>query len=355
MEAVLLSHRMMSPDEIYAEFSEMRIKHPQQEAAVAVFKKLRQRMITAPYAGQTAVKMFAGSQSGKTTTVEWYIEKFLVDEWLAAKALTAKTADEKAWLAKTAKLPRRELAKLQTIALHVELTGGTTMSSLMSDFLVALGDPEPYSGTYRQRRYRVEKALSERGYQIIFIDEIQHLKTPANTGPVSRTDDATEVQNTFKGWVKRWPIVFVGTQHAEKVVFEHQIATRSHKPIDFRPLHYGDAKGRKDFDDFCGRLSLKIVEHRILPERPRILVEGDVPLCLNIASKGRLGVVAIIVRNALENMVEGGHSQLTREHLATAVEDYSQEIKLCSYNPFRTGPIFIPSPEEYAKDVANDN
>jgi hypothetical protein len=138
------------------------------------------------------------------------------------------------------------------------------------------------------------------------------------------------------------------------VVFEHQIKTRSHPPIKFGPLHYGDEKDRKTFDAFCGRLCLKIVEHGILPERPTILVEGDVPLCLNIASRGRLGVVTIIVRMALEEMAENGQSSLEREHLASAVDNYSVEFGLCSYNPFREGPIHLPSKAEYAKDAAID-
>jgi hypothetical protein len=198
----LLPHTMMTPEQIWSEFTVMRIKHPYQEAALAVFHKLRRRKEVSPFADQTAVTMFAGSRSGKSKTIEWYVDT-LVDEWIAAKALAATRPEEEQWLAEIKKLDRLELAKLQTIALVVELTGGTTMSSLMSDFLVALGDPEPFKGTYRQRRFRVEKLLTELGYKIIFIDETQHLRTPANTGPISRDDDTTEVQNTFKGWVKR--------------------------------------------------------------------------------------------------------------------------------------------------------
>ncbi|WSH19048.1 ATP-binding protein [Rhizobium ruizarguesonis] len=315
----------------------MRIKHPHHDAAVATFEKLRKRKVTAPDAEQTAASLFAGSRSGKTTTVRWYIEKFVSDVWLQHHP------EQK-------DLPRTLVAQLQTFALHVELGGSTTMSGLMSDFLEALGDPDPHTGTVKQRRYRVEKLLYALKYQIIFLDETQHIKTRTHTGPISRQEDATEVQNTLKRWVKRWPIVFVGTQHAEEVVFEHQVYTRSDTPIKFGPLHFSVGSDKKIFTDFCGRLSLKVVQHGILVERPQILIEGDVPLCLNIATKGRLGLVTVIVRMALELAISGGDRMLTRRHLEVAVRDFTLRIGICSYNPFTDGPIMLPSIEDFHRD-----
>ncbi|WFU10885.1 hypothetical protein QA646_08615 [Rhizobium sp. CB3090] len=154
--------------------------------------------------------------------------------------------------------------------------------------------------------------------------------------------------------MKRWPIVFVGTQHAERVIFEHQVLTRSEEPIKFGPLHPSIKRDMEIFNEFCGRLVLKIVEHGILPERPTLLVQGDTPLCLNIASKGRLGLVAIIVRDALELMVLKSESVLTVEHLAGAVQKLPLRIGLCSYNPFIEGPVHIPSMKEYLRDEAEE-
>ncbi|WP_426130077.1 AAA family ATPase [Pararhizobium sp. PWRC1-1] len=333
----MVTQTLVACDDLYAVFKRMRIKHPYHEAAVASFEKVRRRKISAPDAEQTAISLFAGSQSGKTTTVEWYIAEIIVPEW---RKLRPYHDDA----------PVELLSRLQTIALHVELSGETTMSGLMSDFLEALRDPDPHGGTIKQRRYRVEKALRDRGYQIIFLDETQHIRTQTNAGPTTRKDDATAVQNTLKRWVKRVPIVFVGTPHAENVVFEHQVYTRSDPPIKFGPLHFSKEDDVKIFNDFCGRLALKIVQHGILERPPEILVSSDVPLCLNIASKGRLGLVTVIVRMALELAIGKGLRELRREHLEKAVKDFSLRIGICSYNPFTDGPTFIPTVEEFAHD-----
>lgn len=338
--------------DLFSEFSQMRIKHPHHETAVATFEKLRRRKIAAPAAEQTAACLFAGSQSGKTTTVKWYIEKVVAVDWLEFKSSKATRREERREIDVIKKCSPADLAELQTFALFVELSGATTVSGLISDFLEALGDPDPYGGSAKQRRFRVEKLLKARNYQIIFLDETQHIKVQTFAGPVSRQEDATEVQNTLKRWVKRWPIVFVGTQHAENVVFEHQVYTRSISPIKFGPLHFGNSSDKKIFEEFCGRLSHKIVQHGILPALPTILVEDDVPLCLNIASKGRLGLVTVIVRMALENMVQQGRMALEREHLALAVTEFSVRIGICKTNPFTDKKITLPPLKEYELDDA---
>ncbi|WP_203430729.1 AAA family ATPase [Rhizobium sp. BG4] len=338
-------------DDIYSEFSQIRIKHPHHEAAVEVFEKLRKRKIAAPRAEQTAASLFAGSRSGKTTTVKWYIEKVVGVAWLDSRFRNAKNREELREVEAIKKnCSAADIAELQTFALFVELSGATTVSGLISDFLEALGDPDPYGGTTKQRRFRVERYLKERGYQIIFLDETQHIKVQTFSGPVSRQEDATEVQNTLKRWLKRWPIVFVGTQHAENVVFEHQVYTRSVSPIKFGPLHFANDNDKIIFNDFCGRLAHKLVQHGILPSPPKILVSGDVPLCLNIASKGRLGLVTVIVRMAIENMLNEEKITLELGHLSMAVENFSVRIGICKSNPFTAKEIVIPSLEEYERD-----
>jgi hypothetical protein len=326
--------------DVFREFKEMRIKHPCHEDAIAVFEKLRMRKVVAPDAEQTATCLFAGSSSGKSTTVRWYIETIVVNECLRLGLLKDTT------------LKRSVLARIQSMALHVELSGSTSFGGLMSDFLIALGDPDPYGGSPKSRRFRVEKLLTTRNYQIIFLDETQHIKRQGATGPRTQQDDATELQNTLKNWVKRWPIIFVGTQHAESVVFEHQVLTRSEEPITFGPFHPSRGEDMKIFADFCGRLALKIAQHGILPEPPKLLVEGDVPLCLNISSKGRLGMLTLIVRNAIVLLLLNGGATLTIDHLAAAVKALPLRIKLCSYNPFIDGPVHIPSLKEYSLDEA---
>lgn len=338
-------------EDVFEKFEQMRIKHPHHEAALEMFEKLRHRKIRSPAAEQTAVSLFAGSQSGKTTTVRWYIDSVLVDEWLDAEKRKGGNDNGRQRIESLkAKHPKEVLRKLQRLALYVELSGETTISGLISDILEALGDVDPHSGTAKHRRYRAEKLLLGLGYQIIFLDETQHIKTQTFTGSKSRTDDATEVQNTLKRWIKRWPIVFVGTQHAEKIIFEHQVDTRSEKPLKFGPLHFGNEQDRAIFEGFCGRLCLKVAQHDILPEAPTILVEGDVPLCLNVATKGRLGLVTKLTRIAIEIALERGELKLQRHHFAKAVDDFAVRINLCASNPFTDDRIIVPSVEDYMRD-----
>lgn len=320
---------------IYREFKAMRIKHPQHEKAVEAFETLRRRKVAAPDDEQTTASLFAASQSGKTTTVKWYIETTIVDECLRRGIFKEDG-------------PRSILGRIQPLALYVKLRSSTTMNKLMSSFLEDLGDPYPYKGSSAEKRYRVEKRL--KGKEIIFIDESQHIKSSIFAGPISRQDDATEVQNTFKDFLtSSWPVVFVGMPDARKIIFERQLYTRSDEPIDFRPLHFSEPKHFIDYTAFLARLSLKIAQHGILPERPEILLDGDVPLCLNISSAGRLGLTTVVVRKGLENMVKTGDRVLLRKHLEDAVESFTLRIKICTYNPFREGPDVLPSVEEYEK------
>lgn len=322
-------------DTIYREFKAMRIKHPQHEMAVEAFETLRRRKVAAPDEEQTTASLFAASQSGKSTTVKWYIEKTIVDECLRRGIF--KTDG-----------PRSVLRRIQPLALYVQLRSSTTMNKLMSSFLENLGDVNPYRGSTAEKRYRVEKRL--KGKEIIFIDESQHIKSSVFAGPISRQDDATEVQNTFKDFLtSSWPVVFIGMPEARDIIFEKQVYTRSDEPVDFRPLHFSKAKGQADYTEFLARLSLKISQHGILPERPEILLDGDVPLCLNISSAGRLGLTTVVVRKGLENMVKAGDRTLLRKHLEAAVESFTLRINICSYNPFREGPSVLPSVKDYEK------
>lgn len=320
---------------IYREFKAMRIKHPQHDKAVEAFETLRRRKVAAPDEEQTTASLFAASHAGKSTTVKWYIEKTIVDECLRRGIFKNDG-------------PRPVLRRIQPLALYVQLRTSTTMNKLMSSFLENLGDVNPHRGSTAEKRYRVEKRL--KGYELIFIDESQHIKSSIFTGPISRRDDATEVQNTFKDFLtSSWPVVFIGTPEARDIVFEKQVYTRSDEPIEFGPLHFSDPKQLVGYTDFLARLSLKISQHGILPERPEILLHGDVPLCLNISSAGRLGLTTVVVRKGLESMVKAGDRTLLRKHLEAAVESFTLRINICSYNPFREGPSVLPSVEDYEK------
>lgn len=320
--------------DIYREFKAMRIKHPQHTDAVKVFERLRRRKEAAPDAEQTTACLFANSHAGKSTTVQWYMETTIVDECLK-RGIFKKDG------------PRPLLARLQPLALYVKLRSFTTIIKLLSKFLESLNDPNPHNfKSSSQALFRINKAL--KGKEIIFIDETQHINAEFFAGPMSNRGDAREVEDTFKDFLTNtWPIVFVGKRSAEKIVFGDQVDTRSDTPIDFGPLHFGDEKHREIYSAFLARLCLKLVQHGLLPERPEVLLEGDVPLCLNISSAGRLGSTTDNVRTAIEIMNERGKRMLSRQHLEQAVNNHGLRIGLCKYNPFTEKPHTLPSLKEY--------
>lgn len=315
--------RPLSVGELYHEFKMMRIDHQLHRGAVKMFEKLRLRKVGSPRSEQTAALLFAESQSGKSTTVRLYIEKEIIAECLRREIFTVSDG-----------LTMEKMVEKQPLALYVKLSGNITMSKLLTDLLHALGDLTPSEGAIPSRKLRLFKLLNSQGVEIIFIDEAQHLKGSAFAGTSSKAEDATEVQNTLKNIITNgWPIVFVGTQEAAKVVFERQIGLRTEKPIEYGPLKVGNDGDELEFIKFCAILGGKLAEHEVLPF-PANLLANDIAADLMIASGGRYGVACDIVLRAVEEAYELETFKLNREIFERVVEDFSLRNKVCSYNPF---------------------
>jgi hypothetical protein len=87
---------------IGAAFLNMRIEHPRMTKAHRIYDGLRQMKILAPHKPQRCACLFAPTQSGKSKTVESYIETRIVDEALNAKLFpldmdAARLLDNSAW------------------------------------------------------------------------------------------------------------------------------------------------------------------------------------------------------------------------------------------------------------------
>ena len=106
--------------------------------------------------------------------------------------------------------------------------------------------------------------------------------------------------------------------------------------LDFGCLDYTDAAERKIFEDYCGRLGIKLKEHGLF-RRAADLLRDDIPGCLHVISRGRIGVVSRLVEQATVVAAQEDAASLSRHHLARATDDWAIPQGVIDYNPFTCG------------------
>ncbi len=187
---------------VQAEFLKMHIPHPRMSKAHQVYDNLRQMKVLAPNKPQRCACLFAPTQSGKSKTIETYIETKIVDELIAEGLFPAD-------------MNRDEIARLQRRALHVTLEGKATPKSAATDILTEFKDPRAAQGTAASLLGRVYHYMRRHGTQILFLDEVQHLdhrQTEKDDKPKRAAFcESTAVTDTLKTMLIRGlvPIVFV--------------------------------------------------------------------------------------------------------------------------------------------------
>jgi hypothetical protein len=116
-----------------------------------------------------------------------------------------------------------------------------------------------------------------------------------------------------------------------------QLAGRQAADLNFGRLNPSIPAEMKLFEDYCGRLGLKLKQHGIFYE-PVDLLQGQIPACLLEAATGRLGIASRVVEQATVIAKEKGASTVHEGHLADAIDHWPYKEKLeIDYNPFRTG------------------
>jgi hypothetical protein len=315
---------------IWTEFERMRIKHPRLDEAHAAFDDLRAMKLANPLAPQRFASMFAPTHSGKSMAVRTYIENVVVDQAIS-RGLFRPDED------------RALIAKKQKLVLHISLEGVTGTKSLATDILTKLEDDDPSGGTgpvLLQRSYDQMDACKT---ELLVVDEIQHLSPTAREKKRKsyreKADEATSVTNTLKVMMIRGlvPMVFVGIDEGKANLFnDRQLAERCLHELDFGRLEYTDAKERKIFEDYCGRLGLKLKQHGLF-DQPSNFLDGDIAPCLHEITGGRIGAVSRFIEKAAVIAAKENAEGVTREHLVRAADETAKEADSIGYNPFRGG------------------
>lgn len=312
----------MNTGEVYSIFRKIWVKHPVADEVFRVCSHLRNcKRFCEPGDEQIAGCLLADSQSGKSRTVRTYISKVVVDDCYERKIFGRD-------------VPREDVLQRQRLVLHVTLSGGATVSSLLTDILKAFGDPAPSRGDVPERRNRVYTYLAFFGTELIIIDEVQHLSTPAPVGPRTRKAEATHVQDNLKGFLLAgYPILFVGRPEARhKILSDEQVDLRVEEEIEFGPMSMTDPGKAKIYTDFVGRLGLHIMKHGIFENVD--LLDGLIVPKLCTASHGRFGVTTMIVRHACNIAIAAGAPTITEKHLQAATDKLVRKKKFGTYNPF---------------------
>ncbi|AJD41669.1 AAA domain-containing protein [Rhizobium gallicum bv. gallicum R602sp] len=265
--------------------------------------------------------LFAPRQSGKSSIVRIYIQQNVVDYCYRIGLFPPET-------------PRHIVAEEQRKVIHITVSGTSTLMSLLEDILRAYGDPNPEKGkTLGKKKERILKYIKDFGTELLIFDEMQHLLV-GSSGHLG--SEAGRVHNTLKGFLLDGvPVVFVGTEEAEKKVFsDGQISARCPKRLWIGKLNWKKLEHRKCFHDYCGLVGLELQRHGLMPKRSNFIGRPTVA-CLFVASNGYLGHASNIIANAVEYALEQGAQSVRWEHLSTASDEYTIGEGLATYNPFK--------------------
>src|SRR5690606_36068475 len=123
-----------SKGKVVAAFELMRIKHPRLDDVHEAFDDAREAGRLTPRSPKRYIEFFAPRHSGKSKAITSYIEDVVVDEAIERGHFPAD-------------MDRALIAEKQRIVPHATLSPNTSVRSMASDILRALGDPRPESGT----------------------------------------------------------------------------------------------------------------------------------------------------------------------------------------------------------------
>jgi hypothetical protein len=311
---------------IWSEFQKMRIKHERLSEAHKIFNDLRKSKRDAPFEPQRFASIFAPTHSGKSMAVRTYRETVVAEEAVKRGLFPAD-------------MDRKEIAGKQRIVLHITLDGVTKIKNLAEEILRALGKGN-VKGTTSNLLKLAYDTLLELGTELLIIDEVQHLKTTKERSKFAELQEGeTALTNTFKTMLIRGlvPMVFIGIETARPLLFnDEQLALRCIDEIDYDGLDYAVESERELFENYCGRLGIKLEQHGLFKCTSNFFVEG-IPACLHAASAGRIGVVSRIVEHAAVIAADAGSPCVLRGHLMMAVDAWAIPRKYIDYNPFRDG------------------
>jgi hypothetical protein len=200
---------------------------------------------------------FADSQWGKSTLIKMYIEKRIVRYCRETGRFPPEASDA-------------DILEKQRVFLFVELSSGSTLSSLIGDLLEqGFRDPFPHSGTINKRMARLRDSLAYHRPEAICFDDINHLGPHGFAARAAHKRDAeraTNVHNQFKRIViDGYPIIFLGLREYHDLIYsDRQLSLRVKKTIPMRRLDLLDEGDKQIFLDFLSMVLISLFDAGIL-------------------------------------------------------------------------------------------
>ncbi len=319
--------QVRSKGQVRAFFRLMRIKHDRIEELKGELDALRECKRLAPKAEQGCVFLLAPSQSGKTTAIKYYIEKYLADELIANGLLDPE-------------VDRQEFAENQKKIIHVELSSQSGVKSFASDMLLSLGCLRYSHGTSNTMMQRAYDYFEKHGTELLIIDEAQHvrgiLRDEENKSNAARELTASNhTTNSMKLLMIRGvvPILFSGLPEVRDMLMaDGQIASRQQGELDFEPLVYTINEHRKMFEEFVKALGREL-EAAGLVESASDMFTDQVIECIYEVACGRIGWAARLIERGCEVAI-GYKTKLQVPHLEIATDEFAIRNGLVDQNPF---------------------
>lgn len=311
-----------SKGEIDGRFTGIMIGHSFADRAFDIIDQMREcRQTSKPGSPQNSGTFFGESNTGKSTTIDMYMETRLVDDCIR-RGLASPTTD------------RSAILKNQRVVIRINLPSNTSMKSLAIAMLEALGDPHPRRGTTQDQLFRATLLMRKHNVELLIFDECDHLRVPVPRGKHNR-DEATSVHNHLKSLlIAGFPILFVGIPQArDKLFSEDQMARREMYRISPLELVWGNDDHRRMYQEFCADLGISLMEKRIMREISDFISPKTIQ-CLFEAGGKSIGGTIRIVQRASEFAFEKQAPKVEWEHLKFAADEITA---FCSYNPFREG------------------
>lgn len=209
--------------------------------------------------------------------------------------------------------------------LYIELKPQTRLTTIASQTLAAMGDPDPTYGDKEEQADRVHEALRSGTYEAIIYDEIHNLVDT----------DTLRVEQKAAHWLSGvldvgvCPMIMIGYTGFKDVLIRNEYLAGRLLPV--RPLTASTWDDPESLAEFAHVLSA--MEGQLGLPQPSGLSEPDLARRICYATSGRFGFLENLLTHARDLARENRHSCITRRVLAEAVADTCYTWRDQTFNP----------------------
>lgn len=284
-------------------FSEIDISYGPQDAIAGRIDILRRRCLGKRGVPLPGLRLSQVSQAGKTKTFQRY------RKWLFAQS-AATNGTPNPW---------------QVLYLGLEVR--VTVKMMCQQLLRLLGDPYADRGNTDEVKLRVQEFVAEKGVELLFVDEVQHLARDSQ--------DKIDVTDELKRFLDMAivPVVLAGNEDSKKF-FERnpQLASRLGTPLKLDPVDPTKPAELRAFAEFCHEMDKQLVARGIF-QRPSGLAALESIDALIKASGGHVGRVCRLIEAALEHAVSREAEFIELFDIAHAIEHFAIPQRYIKVNP----------------------